>query len=253
MVSRDKAVVVVVAHKSQLTVSERVSFIRCVTVLASHPIVLLCPEGMDVGVYRDLGGNNFQVYRVPREALESRQSYNRLKSQSQFYKLFRDFEYLLTYELDAYVFDDQLVYWCDQGYDYIGAPWFDKVRRTEKEGKRYKNLKTFRGAGNSGFSLRNVQACLRALKELEKRPQVRHRHEDLFWCRVVPEFTTFNVAAPEEALRFSFEVQPGYLYKLNNYRLPFGCHAWRRRGPKFWREHIDFEDEAAARTLSTGN
>ena len=124
-----RAVVVVVTHKSQPTPRERISFIRCVTVLSAHPIVLVCPEGLDISVYRDLGGNALRVCRVAQRDLASRQSYNRFKTLARFYSLFRSYEYLLTYELDAYVFDDQLLYWCDQGYDYIGAPWFKRGKR----------------------------------------------------------------------------------------------------------------------------
>ena len=30
---------------------------------------------------------------------------------------------MLIYQLDAFVFQDDLAYWCQQNYDYIGAPW----------------------------------------------------------------------------------------------------------------------------------
>ena len=30
---------------------------------------------------------------------------------------------MLIYQLDAYVFKDELLNWANKGYDYIGAPW----------------------------------------------------------------------------------------------------------------------------------
>lgn len=65
-------------------------------------------------------------------------------------------------------------------------------------------------------------------------------YEDEFWGLIVPRyFKWFNVARPEEALRFSFEVLPEELLKLNNNELPFGCHAWEKYDPSFWKKFID--------------
>ena len=55
--------------------------------------------------------------------------YNRLMMSSEFYKAFTDYEYVLIYQTDAYVFSGNLDYWCEKGFDYIGAPWF----KTKKE------------------------------------------------------------------------------------------------------------------------
>ena len=41
-----------------------------------------------------------------------------------------------------------------------------------------------------------------------------------------------------DALRFSFEVNPKSLYKMNNDKLPFGCHGWRKYDPDFWKQFI---------------
>jgi hypothetical protein len=41
----------------------------------------------------------------------------------EFYQAFTDFEFMLIYQLDAFVFRDELADWCRSGYEYIGAPW----------------------------------------------------------------------------------------------------------------------------------
>ena len=38
-----------------------------------------------------------------------------------------------------------------------------------------------------------------------------------------------------QAIKFSFEVMPSYLYKLNNNVLPFGCHAFEKYESDFWK------------------
>lgn len=57
-------------------------------------------------------------------------------------------------------------------------------------------------------------------------------------ARILP---AFKVAPVEEALKFAFECDPAYLYKLNGRRLPFCCHAWERWGWDFWLPFIENE------------
>jgi hypothetical protein len=74
-----------------------------------------------------------------------------------FYEVFRQYEYMLIYQLDCWVFRDELEMWCDKGYDYIGAPFF---------------VKWFvdRGiyVGNGGFSLRKISNIIEYLKRNNK-------------------------------------------------------------------------------------
>ena len=82
-------------------------------------------------------------------------SYSRLMLSKQFYQDFRNYEYLLVYQLDCLVFADHLEQWCNQGYDYIGAPLF-RVKGQPESG--------FSGACNGGFSLRKVNSFLQVLE-----------------------------------------------------------------------------------------
>jgi hypothetical protein len=49
----------------------------------------------------------------------------------------------------------------------------------------------------------------------------------------------FKVAPYVVAARFSFEQKPARLYKLIGNMLPFGCHAWAKYNPQFWKEYIN--------------
>ena len=41
------------------------------------------------------------------------------------------------------------------------------------------------------------------------------------------------------ALKFAFEVNPSYLYNINNEKLPFGCHAFEKyEYDTFWQKYI---------------
>ena len=51
----------------------------------------------------------------------------------------------------------------------------------------------------------------------------------------------FKFPTTEDAIRFSFEVNPSYLYELNGHRLPFGCHGWLKYDFNFWSKFIEIE------------
>lgn len=173
---------------------------------------------------------------------------------------------LQEYQLDAWVFRDELEYWCEQGYDYLGAPWFEEKTPTAKM-----RLK----AGNGGLSLRNTQVCLNAIKhgayhaftqclnknksknvlfnilnfpvavisyllnKLCSKPMHKYKNgEDYIWVYE----TKLKTIPPEIAYKFYFEAQPSRLYEMNNRQLPFGCHAFEKIEYDFWKEFINVRE-----------
>ncbi|MGO9639761.1 MAG: DUF5672 family protein [Candidatus Acidiferrales bacterium] len=72
------------------------------------------------------------------------------------------------------------------------------------------------------------------LRKLKKHPEI-YFQEDLFWAVQAPRLAPgFNIATPEQALGFSFEMAPRYCFQANSSRLPFGCHAWAKHDRGFW-------------------
>jgi hypothetical protein len=259
---RDSIVVVIPTHTFQFKEYEELAIANCQEKLKSYSIVVVHPQS--------ISGQNPSLLKgchkiaLPNHWFENVKAYNRLKTSKYFYNLFNQYQYLLTHEADAWVFEDQLEFWCAQGYDYIGAPWFQKFEEPSM-------LEGFRGVGNSGFSLRNIQSCRRVLDELKypsndwKKPTASglikkilqkpyyslykgenhfvqrfyHGNEDWFWGMEVPKYCSwFRVAPIMEAVKFSFEVAPERLWELNDFQLPFGCHAWYKYSPEFWSHFI---------------
>jgi hypothetical protein len=66
------------------------------------------------------------------------------------------------------------------------------------------------------------------------------RNEDGFWSIALPEcwWWHYRVPSVDEALRFSFDVNPSLCYKQTREKLPFGCHAWEKNDPEFWLPHF---------------
>ena len=234
---------------------------QCYAVLGAHPIKIITPRGTSLDAYQP-GLPKLDVIYIDPKWQKSVASYNKLKLSRFFYNLFDDYEFLLTYEPDAFVFRDDLELWCSKNYDYIGAPWFEGFNLATPDSK-------FLGVGNSGFSLRKVSSVQKILRNiyynqpfeyssgirnlLKAYIKIPYRwlrnqsaenytiqstcniSEDRFFGEVAPAYAKdFKVAPIEEAIKFSFEVQPEVLFKLNNQQLPMGCHAWWRYNLEFW-------------------
>src|SRR6478609_8254437 len=145
----EKVCVFIPIHKSDPSHFELVSFQQCFKVFKDYPIKIVTSRQVSLDSYRNTI-HQFEVLYIDEKWQKNVYSYNKLKLSNHFYDLFKDFEFLLTYELDAFVFRDELLFWCDKNFDYIGAPWF-KGFATEPSTE-------ILGVGNSGFSLRKIKS-----------------------------------------------------------------------------------------------
>lgn len=223
----ETAVVIPYYHK-ELSETEKISLKQCLKILSKYPIVLVIPNSMEepVCLYREV------IYeRVPDEWLRSVATYNRMMLNLEFYERFRMYKYILIYQLDAFVFFDQLNRFCQYGFDYIGAPWLKGV-------KYYKNFsRCVWHVGNGGLSLRKVDTFIRILKSINLENS--NVIEDVFWSSCEGE--DFFIAPINIALQFSFECDVQECYVINGKKLPFGCHAWEKYDYDFWKPYIENE------------
>ena len=144
-------IIVIPVHKATPTDDELLSLQQCALILKSHPICIVCPDGLDVSFYSDILSStrtNWTIERFYPRFFEGIKGYNLLMLDKAFYKRFAEYQHMLIYQLDAWVFRDELDEWCSKGYDYIGAPWIEKDN---------KGNMTLACVGNGGFSLRRVQ------------------------------------------------------------------------------------------------
>jgi hypothetical protein len=267
--------VIIPIYKRVIETEERISFRQTFRVLGKYPIVLVCPEDLDVGQYEKLSLKYkvmLVIERFDTRFFEGISGYNRLLLSECFYQRFSDYNFILICQLDAYVFRDELVEWCEKGCDYLGAPIFGGFSDV--------GFHFNRGwVGNGGFSLRRVGAYLDFFKgkknvfgnsiladriALKKKPQTRwlvwilmamgwrnkprsvakhwKYNEDAFWSLVL-DGTQYAMKKPsvEEALFFAFERFPSECYALIG-KLPFGCHAWKKyQYEVFWKQYIIIE------------
>lgn len=245
------------------------------SVLVDHAICLIGPAYTNWDAYKEQACEYSIVLQIKvfdSGYFNDTDGYNKLLLSEEFYRSFIIYKHILVYQTDAYIFRDELATWCHAGYDYIGAPWFDSWRKCDPAAKIVgvgnggfslrnvskalsilKRVKQLRQLNKFWlrFSLSKLISFNKLVLRFNRYFKVRslwelpiilgemNDNEDIFWGMQVPKvFTGYNVAPVEEAIRFSFEVNPRELYELNGRQLPFGCHAWQQFDPEFWKPFI---------------
>lgn len=262
----DRCVVVVPIYTTNLGHDGCLSLRRTVRMLGRHPLVIACPEGLDLGPLAPmLQGLEPSVERFEAAYFAGVEGYNRLMLWPGFYRRFLAFQYLLICQTDAYVFTDRLDDWTARGHDYIGAPWIASPRTAWNLGlQRLTNL--FRpvrkqGAhyfrvGNGGFSLRRVAMMMKITQEQEQliehlleTPGTEKLHiEDMFFSMVAPEhYPDMRIPDYREAVDFCIDRRPQLALKINGGRLPFACHGFDKRNVRrFWQPIIGAAESGAS-------
>lgn len=263
--------VIIPLYKSRPTDNELCAFRQCFKILGKYDIYVVTYQELCLKEYNSVINQEIHCKYFDRKYFESIAGYNELLKEYCFYKTFKKYDYILIYQLDAWVFKDALVEWCTKKYDYIGAPWFTDFGVYDEEHKLWK-------VGNGGFSLRRVKRFLyvtnprarflssrevfrtfyKGYKDLpscllkclgrknnvayflQKNPIYKAYNEDSYFSIVLSQYELMKMYIPdvEQAAYFSFERSPRYLFNLTSEQLPFGCHAWEKYDADFWKEKI---------------
>ena len=271
--------IVIPVYRSKPSALEAIALNQCCALLGRHPIVLACAETLDLAPYQLLcrrHGIEPLVECFEAHCFSSVESYNKLLFDRDFYARFRQYRFMLIHQLDAFVFKDTLAYWCDQEFDYIGAPWFGEFNASTAADPMLPH------GGNGGLSLRRVDAFLSVLtapfpdarvktwddlwrkyrdmsllgkasryhRQVNKYRRKSNRYanflaqprmyEDRFFSNVVPRiFDSFKVAPSSVGMFFAIECQPQRVFEMTARQLPFGCHAWELYDIGFWTPFIE--------------
>lgn len=270
-----RCAVSVPVYKECISENEILSLRQCLRVLRNYPVVFVTPQSIKTDVYEKeckKYGVEFNRCAFGDSFFKGIQGYNRLLLSKLFYEAFQQYEYILIYQLDAFVFKDELSQWCSRGYDFVGAPLFGSFSDTEFHPDQAR-------VGNGGFSLRKVKTYLDYFNgrknvftigdianriALKKKPYTRwlvwllmalgwrnkprtvakdwKYNEDDFWTGLL-DGSNYAMHKPSvsEALMFSFERFPSESFNLTEV-LPFGCHAWGKyQFDTYWRKYIVVE------------
>jgi hypothetical protein len=242
----EEVAIVIPVYKPTMNEFERISFDQCNKILSSYKKIIVAPEDLDTSAYQP---DVFKTVRFNKFYFESIRQYNKLLLSEEFYKQFEDFEYILIYQLDAFVFSDQLHEWCRKKYDYVGAAWINDYLRILINLILKINLITaikvlfkrnfWNCTGNGGLCLRKIPTFLNHFKDKSYFSDKWTANEDYYWIFFAKsDNRRLNVPNKKEAIKFSIELAPKYCLRKNKYVLPFGLHAWGRYNIKFWKPYI---------------
>lgn len=258
--------IIIPIYKEKPNKEDLISIKQVFNILYNYNITFIHPLKLDTTHYKNLP--NAQFIAFDDSFFENIKGYNRLMLDTNFYKKFSK-KYILIYQTDAYVFKDELNYWCEQDYDYIGAPWLrsketipfiKKIWDTSicklKQWINYKNNGVtqknksllYNEVGNGGFSLRKREKFIEILEKLDTQKNIYlqdHNHssffaEDVFFS-IEPQRNNLSFIKPnyKEACRFSIENKVEKAFFFTENQLPFGCHRWNKENISFWKKYIN--------------
>ncbi len=259
--------IIIPVYSTNLSGYEKVSLSRCLEMMSpAWSITIIKPHSLDLSPIGDLI-KGAGVASFDDDYFKGINGYNRLMMSPVLYEYFLDYDYILIYQLDCYIFRDDLASWCSRGYDYVGAPWVSKLKYSKNYYRAYMKLRGFlthalgkRSAydivgsvGNGGFSLRRTRKFFEIASEMEGTPTIQRflklcrnnaqYNEDVFWACETRNLG-YEMAIPSyaEALDFSFDVRPELAYEENGRRLPMGCHGWsKKKMLRFWKNIIPLD------------
>ena len=199
-------------------------------------IYWLAPQGFDYAKLDAVYGKRRRE-EFPQHFFRSVADYSRLLLSPEFYQRFQaGYSHILIVQTDATVLRDELDYWVQQPYHYIGAPWPKgwsyPLKGILNDGSEPRCSAL---VGNGGFSLRSIEKVLWLLKEF---PIARQEWvdsgfpEDLFISLSASVSSFFLVPNIRVAARFSIELNPDLWFSMG-VKHPFGVHAWQNN-KKIW-------------------
>lgn len=263
MLNQKRVAIIIPTHRPNLTQDDKISLNHLKKYLYKYDTFFVIPKNISSKSFTSKG---YKVKKVDNSFFGSIRKYSNLLLTKKFYATFKNYDFMLIYQLDALVFSEKIEKWVNSGYDYIASPWFKPVIGYFSHKIGYPP-----SGGNGGFCLRNIQKSIKIL-DLVNKSAIRtskneflkkiwfilailsgksHKiwlnapaldypfYEDGFWALEAPKYDpSYKVAPFKEAIKFGFERFPRKCFKMNNNQLPFGCHAWKRYDVEFWKPYV---------------
>jgi len=103
--------VTVPVYKPRISGVEQSALQNCARVLAKYDLVIVHPLNLDLSVYKEITPHA-QFVSFADRYFKNLAGYNKLLISDSFYRTFSRYQYLLLFQLDAWVFEDSLLEWC---------------------------------------------------------------------------------------------------------------------------------------------
>ena len=245
--------IIIPVYKNELDCVEKISLKRLYDVIGTkgYDIYLVCPPSLDKTQYDAIyPGMDTECFDA--KYFTDTAAYSQLCISYDFYNRFSDYEYILIYQLDCYLFTDDIAEWCSRGYDYIGAPivstdcgWTTLKKKNEKT--------TWQPyVGNGGLSLRKIDTFkeitdpdgeFRRYYKLTDDTLSVVRWEDKYFCNDLYDYYKLRIPRWDIACSFALDMSVDVIYNYLGWKgQPMGIHSVDKN-IRWWKKHIpEFAD-----------
>ena len=237
----NKYAIVIPIYKEKMSLSESLSFNQLLKVCNDSDIFFVCPEGLDISNY--MVSDKIGKKEFDKKYFESIYGYSKLCMSYELYDAFSDYEYIFIYQLDCWIFVNNIEKWCNKGYDYIGGP----IYSSQSFWPDMMNRSPIPQVGNGGLSLRKVETMKTLFdrngevynslpSELIEFINVGYP-EDVFICNVLNKYYFINIPSWRKAIHFSWDYGCEYAYNINHNKIPMAAHRIYAQ-LNFWQNFI---------------
>jgi hypothetical protein len=232
----NKTAILVPVYQAELSPLERYSLDYTLASLQNRDIFFIAPESLQTAYYQEQYPQ-IQLNFFSDHFFASVAGYSKLLLDVAFYERYAAYEFVLIVQTDAVILKDDLEYWENKTFDYIGAPWPQGMNQLINVDRFGGDLakKVRAHVGNGGLSLRRVNKCIQLLKEFPQAVEL-YRHlecnEDGFFSILGQLSHDFVLPNEMTAGLFSLELKPEY-YQAANRQDPMGIHGWWKYNPEF--------------------
>ncbi len=234
-----KCITVIPIYKEKHDKLEVLSLKQYNTIMHNYDVCIVHPKSLDVESYKTyLDTNNVFDIGFDDNFFSNIKQYSQLCLDYDFYNTFSDYEYILIYQPDCWVFNDTLEEWCDKGYDYIGGPIYSKLSNWPSVVKGGRPA-----VGNGGLSLRKISTMLKITDRngyvYNKKKDIwdKVEYEDMFICDGISQLIYLNIPNYKEAEKFSYDCLPVKFDVDKAANEIFGCHRVFTMG-RVWKKVI---------------
>ena len=223
-------IIIIPLYKDYLYDYEEISLKQCINVLSEKYFInFIIPNNLSIdNLFNKYNINikyniDYDVIYFDHKFFESINVFNKLLTNTILYDLIVNhvnYKYMLLYELDGFVFYDNLQYWIDKDYDYVGSLSFEDNSIYDSDKINYYHI-------IGGVSLRKIEYERQIIKYFQENSKYL---DENIWEDMLLSLYSNNckLVLANETFDFCWTHNYDKSYVLNNFKLPMFLHQYQK-------------------------